>query len=1175
MVTDQEGNYAVTHLDSDVTQPVDAEAAPALKVCLAYTDAATLQRARPHTPYAEVKGFEAMAALAKQGIPAVLLNSRTASARVIKLDTIPELKGMTLPFDPLGRATPWAAVAPPGSKLQVAEHTSDDDDKADSHAPTVAQARTTGSDRVAGVRDWLLTPFALAAVGIIQLAGLLIRVGFVAVRLLLLAEDLVVILVTTAFHLIAYVPAGVVLRKRIKTRLAGKEDPLAEPQAQPISWVDRLAHRLAPSYHVDPFQHSLRINTLRHPFARELRNRAAAMLYAEIRYPEWPASDLRHLDLLIALAEVALWQCPTADPLSPYANYILGDTLRARYRRTGKVRDLDRARDALQRALAALGATESRSRLASRKVLVDKPEVGRSLGEVLLDSYRRDGDNDELTRAIVELEIAVAHPRTRRIVTLLHTLSEAYSERYGRTGALADLDLAITALDHALDATDQSDVRRIDIIADLANCYQLRYASESDSADLDDALVLYQQAKSTDAEASLIKAVIDPGYGRALLQRFELSRDPSDLSVAIATLRASVSQAQAETPQLAEGLRSLGSALIASGVEADVNEGIGVLSRSISLAPAESPLRAERLLLLGRAMVSKSESTNDQELEEQGLATIESAMVFAEEVAPDVALAAAAEISLRASRKNDANRVARASRIGLNTVGRLLSTQLLRQHKEAWLRHAITLPALGACADARLGRTDTAAVTLERGRLLLLSEVLEADLSGIRRLEQFDEELYTRYRNAADALRAVERTDLAPKSSLPMIEREAHARRVRTGFSVIVERIRKVEGFENFLSAPTLEDLRESLAGDPLVYLATSEQTGVALIVDPGTETAPRAIWLDHLTIAAVQRAVSAQLAAYQKRRETPQGWRRELNTLTRWLWDAAVEPILASLPDTHRIILTPTGVLGLLPFHAAWAPGPNGSRCYALDRSAITYTPSAGILGSARQRTEPESIQGILGVYSNALPTAHVEIEQAIGWFKEAKVIEATSKARDGILQQLATWPTLHFACHSKADPVTPLEGGLRLDRDAQISVRDLLVSDILSSQMVVLSACETGVPGKELPDEAISLPTALMQAGAVSVISSMWAVPDIGSLLVTARFYELWRGNGLRPWEALRQAQRWVRDSTNEEKSRRFPTVDNLQGRNVSNDVRDIWLLGHDHADPYHWAAFAYVGA
>jgi CHAT domain-containing protein len=78
----------------------------------------------------------------------------------------------------------------------------------------------------------------------------------------------------------------------------------------------------------------------------------------------------------------------------------------------------------------------------------------------------------------------------------------------------------------------------------------------------------------------------------------------------------------------------------------------------------------------------------------------------------------------------------------------------------------------------------------------------------------------------------------------------------------------------------------------------------------------------------------------------------------------------------------------------------------------------------------------------------------------------------------------------------------------------------NLQGTELVVLSACETGL-GKELnADGVFGLRRGLQEAGADAVMMSMWSVPDQETQELMALFYQKWLGGMDKP-EALRQAQ------------------------------------------------------
>ena len=84
------------------------------------------------------------------------------------------------------------------------------------------------------------------------------------------------------------------------------------------------------------------------------------------------------------------------------------------------------------------------------------------------------------------------------------------------------------------------------------------------------------------------------------------------------------------------------------------------------------------------------------------------------------------------------------------------------------------------------------------------------------------------------------------------------------------------------------------------------------------------------------------------------------------------------------------------------------------------------------------------------------------------------------------------------------------------------------MPTDLVSLSACESG-KGRIYQTEGIfGLTRAFMYAGAPRVICSLWKVDDAATQALMVKFYELWNpeeGSGQSAATALRQAQAYVR--------------------------------------------------
>ncbi len=159
----------------------------------------------------------------------------------------------------------------------------------------------------------------------------------------------------------------------------------------------------------------------------------------------------------------------------------------------------------------------------------------------------------------------------------------------------------------------------------------------------------------------------------------------------------------------------------------------------------------------------------------------------------------------------------------------------------------------------------------------------------------------------------------------------------------------------------------------------------------------------------------------------------------------------------------------------------------------------------------------------------------------QEAKSILAAAAAGQGLealdfdaSRATATSPVLaqyrivHFATHGLLNSTHPELSGLVLslvDQNGKPQNGFLGLQDIynlnLPAELVVLSACETGL-GQEIQGEGlVGLTRAFMYSGAPRVVASLWRVPDRATAELMKQFYAGMLGEGLRPAAALRQAQ------------------------------------------------------
>jgi CHAT domain-containing protein len=128
----------------------------------------------------------------------------------------------------------------------------------------------------------------------------------------------------------------------------------------------------------------------------------------------------------------------------------------------------------------------------------------------------------------------------------------------------------------------------------------------------------------------------------------------------------------------------------------------------------------------------------------------------------------------------------------------------------------------------------------------------------------------------------------------------------------------------------------------------------------------------------------------------------------------------------------------------------------------------------------------------------------------------------------ELSQYRIVHFATHGLLDSAHPELSGLVLsmvdeqgrEQNGFVDLQDIYNLN-LPADLVVLSACETGL-GKDVKGEGlVGLTRGFMYAGATRVVASLWKVDDVATSKLMGKFYEAMLSQGRRPAEALREAQ------------------------------------------------------
>ena len=299
--------------------------------------------------------------------------------------------------------------------------------------------------------------------------------------------------------------------------------------------------------------------------------------------------------------------------------------------------------------------------------------------------------------------------------------------------------------------------------------------------------------------------------------------------------------------------------------------------------------------------------------------------------------------------------------------------------------------------------------------------------------------------------------------------------------------------------------------------------------------------------------------------------WRAPARQLWATLIGAA-EPEIAHFTDW---IIVPDGILHYLPFEALVSPA---DRC-AVEDHTIVYAASASAVAALRQARQTavarkellaygdpdfgpsrgslpavvRSVYRSAGLRLDPLPNTRREVESIAAVFPQSQSqVRLGSYATESSLKQddLTQYRRLHFATHAMMDEASPARSGVVLalndpgGEDGVLRMNEILKLR-LNADVVVLSACRTGIGALVRGEGLVGLTRAFQYAGASRVLVSLWEVADAATADLMQAFYSA-MGRGRGPGEALRSAK-----------------------------TRMLAAAAPAYRHPYYWAPFVLAGA
>ncbi len=276
-------------------------------------------------------------------------------------------------------------------------------------------------------------------------------------------------------------------------------------------------------------------------------------------------------------------------------------------------------------------------------------------------------------------------------------------------------------------------------------------------------------------------------------------------------------------------------------------------------------------------------------------------------------------------------------------------------------------------------------------------------------------------------------------------------------------------------------------------------------------------------------------------------------------LYEELIKPAEKYLSKMSRLVIIPDGILNYLPFEVLLTDNKKNTNNpsysgmpFLINRYPISYGQSASVLKRLLSNSDvpgkikpgdkklvafgdpvyenPNSALTENGNNYSRLEYSGQEILKIASFFKkDNSEIYLRENANEESIKRtgnLKKFNYLHFATHGFIDEDKPDLSSLVLTKSIGSSEDGFLQSNEifklnLNADLVVLSACQTGL-GKMVRGEGIiGLTRAFMYAGTPSVLVSLWSVSDLSTATLMEEFYKNLIKYKLSKTDALRKAQ------------------------------------------------------
>ncbi|KAJ7838843.1 CHAT domain-containing protein [Mycena leptocephala] len=793
----------------------------------------------------------------------------------------------------------------------------------------------------------------------------------------------------------------------------------------------------------------------------------------------WRLGDVADLKKSVAMAEEAVRLTPHSDPDWLKCRHNLAVCLSIRFSRFGDLDDLNQCifwqEETVQGTLDGNPAKLHRL---------------RSLGESLLSRFDHLGDLGDLSRSALVMEDAIRLAPDSHVEKVIYItiLSHSLLTRFERVGDIADLNRSVELFRHVVKVAPNGSPKKPLYLSGLAVALGIRFQTFWDLEDINEAVLVGEEAVHRISDDDPQRPVICSHLGQSLAARFRCLKNLNDLIRSILMHKVAVESTPDDDPEAPTRWLRLGFSVQARfkhlGDPADLHHAVSHFQSAAKSSTGPAHVRLRAAFMWAECVThTGTESPLD-----------------------------AYHMALRL--------LPEAAWLGLSISDR--HHEIL--HAGLIVRHAATAAIVAS-------QPKIAVEWLEQGRAVIWGQLL-ALRTPVNQLNDDHPKLAERLLSLSSQLegsgmRRAQESNTNPSHQLisDQAHRAAHARKE------LLQEIRHLKGFEQFLLPKTVSQLALAAQRGPVVMLNISTTRCDALVLMAGLDDDVLHIPLPNFTPQKAEHMAKSfrDLVHPPGRNErmviTREGKLTRENEFAKTLselWVGLVKPVLDGLAittptrtDLPHIWWCPTGPLAFLPIHAAGLY--DGDKVFGSKLSDFvisSYAPSlAAIINGFRATSESQPALEILAISQPSaegqtyIPGTQEEIT-CIKRLADGKVpvrqLDQDLATIDCVEQGMRECRWVHFACHGIQHATEPTDSALLLAKSSRLTLSNIIKLALPYADLAFLSACHTATGDRSLEEESVHLAAGMLSAGYRGVIATMWSIMDNDAPQVANDVYE-----------------------------------------------------------------------